>query len=263
MTSNVLFSLLAALAVFPAAGLSLRSGRTDGMFRITLALAIAGPLIWIAVRSDVVWQRDFASALWITVVATTIVYALLIIMIRDSLHLKGIVLPYMALLALLAFIWETAGPGINTEITSGWLIVHILVSVTTYAVVTLAACAACAGFLQERALKSRHTTAFTQRLPSVADSTALQVRLLGIAEFILALGLISGVASSLAQGGPAFEIDHKTLFALLTFVFLGGMLVIHHKSGLRGKQIMRAILVGYLLLTLAYPGVKFVTDVIL
>jgi ABC-type uncharacterized transport system permease subunit len=38
---------------------------------------------------------------------------------------------------------------------------------------------------------------------------------------------------------------------------------LHYRSGLRGRRAARVVLVAYLLLTLAYPGVKFVTDVLL
>ena len=45
---------------------------------------------------------------------------------------------------------------------------------------TLAALAAFAAFLQERALKTKKPTAFTRQLPSVADAEHLVVRLLTV-----------------------------------------------------------------------------------
>jgi ABC-type uncharacterized transport system permease subunit len=41
------------------------------------------------------------------------------------------------------------------------------------------------------------------------------------------------------------------------------LLILHHYSGLRGRRAARLVLLAYLLLTLAYPGVKFVTDILL
>ena len=44
---------------------------------------------------------------------------------------------------------------------------------------------------------------------------------------------------------------------------IGGLLLVHYRTGLRGRRAARWVLVAYLLLTLAYVGVKFVTDVLL
>jgi ABC-type uncharacterized transport system permease subunit len=38
---------------------------------------------------------------------------------------------------------------------------------------------------------------------------------------------------------------------------------LHWRTGLRGRRATRFVLTAYLLLTLAYPGVKFVRDVLL
>ena len=41
------------------------------------------------------------------------------------------------------------------------------------------------------------------------------------------------------------------------------LLYMHHRTGFRGRHAARWLLVGYLLLLLAYPGVKFVRDVLI
>jgi ABC-type uncharacterized transport system permease subunit len=53
------------------------------------------------------------------------------------------------------------------------------------------------------------------------------------------------------------------LLAIAAFLVLAGLLLAQRRWGLRGRRAARYVLVVYLLLTLAYPGVKFVTDVIL
>jgi ABC-type uncharacterized transport system permease subunit len=57
--------------------------------------------------------------------------------------------------------------------------------------------------------------------------------------------------------------DHKTVLTITAFVVIGGLLAAHYKTGLRGRQAARIVLLAYLLLTLGYPGVKFITDVVL
>jgi ABC-type uncharacterized transport system permease subunit len=137
------------------------------------------------------------------------------------------------------------------------------VSVATYALTTLAATAGCAVMLRERALKSRKPAGFTQGLPSIADAERLEFRLLAAGVAILALGLLTGMAITQLELGTPLTWNHKTLFSLLAFVTLGGLLVAHRTSGVRGRGATRWVLAGYLLLTLAYPGVKFVHDVLI
>jgi ABC-type uncharacterized transport system permease subunit len=56
--------------------------------------------------------------------------------------------------------------------------------------------------------------------------------------------------------------DHKVLFTLVAFFVIGALLVAHYRFGIRGRRAARVVLVAYLLMTLGYPGVKFVTDVL-
>ena len=57
--------------------------------------------------------------------------------------------------------------------------------------------------------------------------------------------------------------DHKTVLSLLAFAVIGLLLFVHYRIGLRGRRAARLVLLAYLLLTLAYPGVKFVADVLI
>ncbi len=141
--------------------------------------------------------------------------------------------------------------------------VHIALSVATYGLCTLAAMAAAAAVLQERALKRKRPTALTRALPSVSDASVLEVRLLGVSEAVLALGIATGMARQFLSSGQLLVFDHKTLLAFLAFAVIAVLLVLHRRSGLRGLRAARLILLAYLLLTLAYPGVKFVTDVLI
>lgn len=263
MSEDILPGLIASLSILPAAVLAVVGQGRGTAFRILCAVALAGPVVGLVVRTGPGWQTDLATALWVTVSATIICFFALCIASRDATRLGGVVLPYMSVLAFSALAWDTTDTEGTVVIISTWAVVHILVSVLTYAVVTLAACAACAGLLQERALKTRKTTAYTDHLPSVSYCTDIQFKLLALGEFILGIGLLSGIALSLTQGGPALQMDHKTLFALAAFAVIGVLLIMQPKSGMRGRQVVRVILSAYLLLTLAYPGVKFVTGVLL
>jgi ABC-type uncharacterized transport system permease subunit len=79
----------------------------------------------------------------------------------------------------------------------------------------------------------------------------------------LVLGIVTGMAKQFTVSGSLLEFDHKTLLSILAFLVIGALLILHQRSGQRGQRVARLILLAYLLLTLAYPGVKFVTDVLM
>ena len=57
--------------------------------------------------------------------------------------------------------------------------------------------------------------------------------------------------------------DHKTVLTTLAFFIIGIVVYLQERSGLRGKVAVRFIMFAYLMLTLAYPGVKFVGQILL
>jgi ABC-type uncharacterized transport system permease subunit len=94
------------------------------------------------------------------------------------------------------------------------------------------------------------------------DCENLELRVLGAAELVLGLGILSGMATLYFVTSQIIAFDHKTLFSLLAFGIIAALLVIRTRTGVRGRQAARFVLLAYLLLTLGYPGVKFVTDVL-
>jgi ABC-type uncharacterized transport system permease subunit len=178
--------------------------------------------------------------------------------------LTPLLVPYLVILAVAALIWQQAPerpmPG---AVPAGWLDAHIVFAVATYGLLTIGAVAGLAVFLQERALKAKRPTLLTRLLPPVTESEALEVRLLAASEAVLALGLASGMAAAHFLGGRLLPLDHKTVLSVAAFVVIGLLLIARRRSGIRGRRAARWVLVAYLLLTLAYPGVKFVTDVLM
>jgi len=65
------------------------------------------------------------------------------------------------------------------------------------------------------------------------------------------------------ETGELLEFTHKIAFTILTFLVLLALVGMHYRTGMRGRRAARGVLLAWLLLTLAYPGVKFVTDVLL
>ncbi|MAF96543.1 MAG: hypothetical protein CMM60_12410 [Rhodospirillaceae bacterium] len=264
MPEQTIFSLSAIVALVPSSLLPLRKDHSrDMIFWLVLAVAVAGPVNRVLASMAGSWRTDLSTTLWVTVAATMAVFAFITILTRETWRLTPLISAYMAVLGILAAVWSQAPREPLAAASGGWIGVHITVSVTTYALVTIAAVAALAAFLQERALKRKRPTSLTRLLPSVADCEWLLVRLLLLGEIVLALGLVSGMALQYGETGTLFVLDHKTILTITAFAVIGGLLIAHFKTGLRGRKAARIVLLAYLLLTLGYPGVKFVTDVIL
>ena len=128
----------------------------------------------------------------------------------------------------------------------------------------LAAVAGAGVFLQEMALKRKWTGNLPRLLPAIADGERLELRLLAAAEVVLGIGIATGMA--LQYPGRRTGLCLRPQDPLVPDRFRGdrGVLLIWRQlTGLRGRRAARLVLLAYLLLTLAYPGVKFVTDVLI
>lgn len=265
MSTSLALSLSALAALLPATLVRWRHrDKPDALFYGVLILAVTGPLLWSASQLGGVWHTGFAMSLWVTIAATMVLFLGLAAITRQGWRLTPLLLPYLLLLGVLATIWQRAPERpMSDAVPAGWLDAHIALAVVTYGLLTLAAVAGAAVFLQERALKGKRPTRLTRLLPAVADSETIEIRLLYAAEGVLALGVLSGLATQHFSGAASPALDNKTLFSLAAFVVIALLLLARRTNGLRGQRVARWALIAYLLLTLAYPGVKFVTDVLM
>lgn len=258
-------TMVAFLSLVPAVVCSFRRRESRGLiFWVVTGIAVAGPLAWSAAQFSGPWNTGFSAALWLIITLNMVLFAALSAATRLGWRLAPLLMPYLLVLGLLAVIWAGAPerPFSGTAPTV-WLGLHIFLSVAAYALLTIAAVAGLAVFLQERALKSKRRPAFNRLLPSVMDSERMELPLLAAAEAVLGFGLVSGMATLYFETGRVLALDHKTLLSLLAFLVIAVLLAYRARSGIRGKRAARFVLLSYLLLTLAYPGVKFVTDVVI
>ena len=258
-------SITALIALVPAAVLPFRSDhRRDPTFWILLSVAIAGPLGVVYVMFASGWRTGLSSALWLTISISLVIFVGLAARTRAAWRLGPLLLPYLLLFGVLATIWQNQPerPLIDAGL-SVWTQLHIGLAVIAYGLVTIGAVAGLSVFLQERALKTKRPTMLTHMLPSVSDGEDLQFRLLMASAIVLGCGVVSGMASQHFVDGSIFPFAHKAVLSLIALTVIVVLLVIEYRTGVRGRRAARIVLLAYLLLTLAYPGVKFVTDVIL
>ncbi|MBK1664753.1 hypothetical protein CKO38_06945 [Rhodospirillum rubrum] len=267
MSGSLSLHIAAFLALLPAAFTPLRQtpGR-DGLFWGTLGVAIVGALVVSIVPSlrQGMWSTSFSSALWVSIAATLLLFSELSFRHQAAWRLTPVLMPYLIALGAMATIWEGAeGAPLADHAPAFWTVLHIIIAVLTYGMLTLGAVAALAGFLQERALKARRPTSLTRRLPAAAEADRLSWILLYTSEWVLGAGLLTGMAVEYLETGAILQPDHKSMLSSLAFLVIGGLILARSRWGVRGRVGARVLLLAYLLLTLAFPGVKFVSDVLL
>ena len=261
MSGAMIGSLAAVVSLVPAAVIT-----TDGERRYWLALAIAviGPTLWVAVRLAGPWQTGVAGALWMAIAVSVMLFAVVAALAPSARRLTSLLLAYLVVLGAVATLWlDEPGRPLTGLAPTNWLGVHIAVSLVAYGLLTLAAVAGAAVALQERALRTKRPTLLSRRLPAMAEGERLQAGLLTASAVVLGIALITGMTIGWIEARMPIRLDHKTVLSLLAFAVIVVLLSLHYRAGLSGRRAARYILVAYLLLTLAYPGVKFVTDVLL
>ena len=139
---------------------------------------------------------------------------------------------------------------------------HIAVALMAYALFIVAALQALVLLGLERRL---HRGLPDPRVVPVPLLTLEQFlfRLLDVGFVLLTITLASGAIFSEEVFGKPLRFTHKIVFSVLAWLTFGALLVGRHRYGWRGRSALMWVLVGTVLLVLAYLGSKFVLEVIL
>lgn len=140
---------------------------------------------------------------------------------------------------------------------------HFLMAMLAYSLFTLAALHALLMAIAEKHLHRGRLSPLLAGLPPLLTMEALLFRLIHIAFILLTLTLISGIFFSEALFGKALSFNHKTVFAILSWLIFAALLVGRHFRGWRGRLALRWTLTGFAALILTYVGYRFVLEVIL
>jgi len=141
--------------------------------------------------------------------------------------------------------------------------IHLLMAMLAYSLFTLAALHAILMALTEKRLHRGRMTPLFAGLPPLLTMEALLFRLIHLAFGLLTLTLLSGVLFSEQIFGKALPFNHKTVFAILSWLIFAALLFGRHRYGWRGRKALRWTLAGFAVLLLAYVGSRFVLEVLL
>jgi ABC-type uncharacterized transport system permease subunit len=79
----------------------------------------------------------------------------------------------------------------------------------------------------------------------------------------LSAALVSGIFISLEIQSTILPINHKTIFSIASWLLFASLLIGRHLLGWRGKIARKILVIGFLLLIIAYFGSRFVSEIIL
>jgi ABC-type uncharacterized transport system permease subunit len=146
---------------------------------------------------------------------------------------------------------------------SPWAPLHWLLGLASYGLVAAAVLHAAWLDRAERAMRLR------MKKPGLRpDASAPALPLLTLEKLTYRFVWAGFVVLSLALGlgvwfTPVWHWDHKTVFSLLGWLVLAGLLAGRQAFGWRGRLATRGLYVGAALLLLAYVGSRFVLEVLL
>jgi ABC-type uncharacterized transport system permease subunit len=184
---------------------------------------------------------------------------------RDA-RLNRLASHYLAPSAAAACVLAALMPGrrvVEYGSADAFFVAHVVVALLAYALFTVATLHALLTLFLQRQLLDGGTTLQTDDLPPLLKIEQAMFRLLGIAFLLLTVTLVTGVLFSEALFNKPFEISHKTVFAFMSWMVFGGLMLGHWLAGWRGKLAVRWVLIGFVMLLLSYVGSKFVLEVIL
>lgn len=175
--------------------------------------------------------------------------------------MQPLVLPLAALAVPLPALFPgLALAGTHTQATEFKL--HLGLAMVAYGLFVIALLHATLMALAERELHRRGALAFAN-LPPLLTLETLLFRMIGAAFVFLTLTLLTGIAFSETLFGRALRFDHKTVFAVLSWLVFGLLLAGRWRYGWRGRTALRWTLTGFVMLLLAYVGSRFVLEVLL
>jgi ABC-type uncharacterized transport system permease subunit len=257
LSLSLIAALLYALTAWRASRLPTADALTQALL-LPLALLAHGA----ALLLEIVHGRNLliglgeASSLFMWLSALM----LWVFCLREPLQLLGLFqYPIAAVCALWPALFHDNG---NAIPLADWKVgVHIVFSLFSAGLLTLASLQALATAVLDRVLHHPGNIALARRLPPLQTMERLLFQLIFVGFFLLSLTLLSGLLFIHDLFGQ--HLVHKTVLSIAAWLMFGVLLWGRRRYGWRGRTALRWALSGYALLVLAYFGSKLVLEQIL
>ena len=172
--------------------------------------------------------------------------------------LSIVVFPFAAITLLLRIVSDQHV--YLTDISSG-LETHILLSIISYSVLSIAAVQSILLYIQDYHLHNKQPSGFISALPSLETMENLLFKMIAFGFLLLTISLLLGMPY--LEDIQQQHLTHKIILSSIAWVLFAILLWGRWKFGWRGQVAIRWTIGGFVLLMLAYFGSKIVLEVIL
>ncbi len=139
------------------------------------------------------------------------------------------------------------------------LALHIILSLLAYSFLSISAFSSLSIFAIEKKLKApvqKYNTIYNL-LPSIYESEIITIKLLCTTQIFLLLSLITGFSYSYKLlNNYSFFLDEKSIFSVITFILICGLLFIRYCYGISGKKVFNIVFLSYFFINFSYFGIK-------
>ena len=145
-------------------------------------------------------------------------------------------------------------------LSSPWLPLHLTLGIASYG---LFAAAVVPAWLMTRAEKQIRLAADSTSGMPLLTLERLTFRFVTAGFVVLTATLVAGWLFGEVLYGRAWIWDHKSVFSVLSWITFAVLLIGRSRFGWRGRNAVRVLYAGAVLLLLAYAGSRFVMEVLL
>ena len=208
----------------------------------------------VGINYDVFNLMSFTSALMLLL---SLIYSTY----RPVIALNLIGIPVAALGLILGFTLSKSAE-LTAARNSLGLDIHIILSLSAYAVLLMATIHAVLLWLQDRELKNKQKKRiWVSLLPAYQAMESLLFDMLITGFGLLTAALLFGFFTIDNFFGQ--HLAHKTLFSIVSWFVYGALLFGHYKFGWRGQKARRLTISGFVLLAIGFIGSKFILEMLL
>lgn len=259
VVSAIMYTISACLVVLHVSrGARLDHQRQWVLLSALTAILIHATLVTHSYNVNQMIANDFFNMLSLVFLVISLLF-IVSAMSQPIETLAIIIFPFSAIAVLLNI--SNASPASPSVHLDDELQTHIILSILSYSLLTVAAFQAILLSLQEKQLHDRHPSRFINCLPPMQLMEALLFRALLLGLLLLTLALATGFI--FLDDIFAQHLVHKTILSIVAWILFTALLCGRHYLGWRGQKAVKWTYGGYFALMLAYFGSKFVLQLVL
>lgn len=159
--------------------------------------------------------------------------------------------------AALALIYRLPSSMGNVMATGGWIKIHVIAIVSSFALFTLAFCCAIFYLVQNKLLKSKKLKGMFRRLPPLQTVDSLGRNLVVIGFPLLTLGIVTGMVGVRIASLQAPNAKIRLVLSIVAWIAYAAYLIAHRSTGWRGRRANLILVIGALLIAFITALHKF------